>query len=62
MRINCLGLCKVRWTENGQFVKNDKTTIYSAEREHQRGVGWFWIKDFIILSWHVGLILIVCFL
>ena len=38
MRINCLGLCEVRWTENGQFRKNDKTIIYSGGHEHQRGV------------------------
>jgi len=38
MRINCLGLCEVRWTENGQFRKNNKTVIYSGGHEHQRGV------------------------
>jgi len=38
MRINCLGLCEVRWTENDQFRKNDKTIIYSGGHEHQRGV------------------------
>jgi len=38
MRINCLGLCEVRWTGNGQFRKNDKTITYSGEHEHQRGV------------------------
>jgi len=38
MRINCLGLCEVRWTENGQFRKNNKTIIDSGGHEHQRGV------------------------
>jgi len=38
MRINCLGLCEVRWTENGQFRKKDKTIIQSGGHEHQRGV------------------------
>jgi len=38
MRINCLGLCEVRWTENGQFRKNDKIVIYSERHGHQRGV------------------------
>jgi len=37
MRINCLELCEVRWTENGQFRKNDKTIIYSGGHKHQRG-------------------------
>ena len=38
MRINCLGVCEVRWTENGQFRKNNETIIYSGGHEHQRGI------------------------
>ena len=28
----------MRWTENGQFRRNDKTIIYYGGHEHQRGV------------------------
>ena len=37
-RINCFGLCEVRWTENSQFLKDVKTVIYSGGREHQSDV------------------------
>ena len=38
IRIKCLGFCEVKWTENGQFLKNGKTVICSGGRKYQRGV------------------------
>lgn len=39
MKIDILGLCETRWTENGKINKNDHSMIYSGGEQHINGVG-----------------------
>ena len=46
MRISCLNLCKVRWTGNAQFEKDDETIIYAGGCGHNNGVALIMDKTF----------------
>jgi len=46
MGLACLGLCEVRWTDSGDFKKNDKRVLYSGGASHHRGVGLILNKNF----------------
>ena len=46
MRMNCLGLCEVKWAGNGQIEKDDKTIIYSGGCGHSNGAALIMDKKF----------------
>jgi len=46
MGLQCLGLCEVRWTQAGEFQKDQKRIFYSGGTQHQRGVGLILDKHF----------------
>ena len=39
LKVNCLGLCEVRWTNAGEFNKDKKRIFYSGGSQHYCGVG-----------------------
>ena len=37
--VNIIGLCEMRWKENGEIQRKSKTIIWSGGKTHHRGVG-----------------------
>lgn len=46
LKISCLGLCEVRWTGAGDFIKNERRIFYSGGSKHQHGVGLILNRSF----------------
>jgi len=46
MRIGCLGLCEIRWTKAGDFIKDNKRVLFSGGEQHHRGVALVLDRNF----------------